>query len=70
MIAVMVRFQYENEFNEAQLQQIAEGARRRVSRHASSTIKTFTVDAARRQASTSTFGSQKTLQEVLLAAND
>ena len=27
MIAVMVRFQYENEFNEARLQQIAEGAR-------------------------------------------
>lgn len=27
MIVVMVRFQYENEFNEARLRQIAEGAR-------------------------------------------
>jgi hypothetical protein len=31
MIAVMVRFQYENEFNEARLQQIAEGARTKYS---------------------------------------
>ncbi|HKC94042.1 MAG TPA: hypothetical protein VKB81_08500 [Nitrospira sp.] len=47
MIAVMVRFQYENEFNEARLQQIAEGAR---SRFQGMPGVAFTVDPTKRQA--------------------
>ena len=50
MIAVMVRFQYENEFNEARLQQIAEGARSKFQGMPGLRSKAFTVDAARRQA--------------------
>ena len=50
MIAVMVRFQYENEFNEARLQQIAEGARSKFQDMPGLRSKAFTVDAARRQA--------------------
>ena len=50
MIAVMVRFQYENEFNEAHLQQIAEGARSKFQGMPGLRSKAFTVDAARRQA--------------------
>ena len=50
MIAVMVRFQYENEFNEARLQQIAESARSKFLGMPGLRSKTFTVVAARRQA--------------------
>jgi heme-degrading monooxygenase HmoA len=50
MIVVMVRFQYENEFNEARLQQIAEGARGKFQGMPGLRSKAFTVDAARRQA--------------------
>jgi heme-degrading monooxygenase HmoA len=50
MIAVIVRFQYENEFNEARLQQIAESARSKFLGMPGLRSKTFTVDAARRQA--------------------
>ena len=50
MIAVMVRFQYENEFNEARLQQIAESARSKFQGMPGLRSKTFTVDAAKRQA--------------------
>ena len=50
MIAVMVRFQYDNEFNEARLQQIAESARSKFLGMPGLRSKTFTVDAARRQA--------------------
>ena len=50
MIAVIVRFQYENEFNEAHLQQIAEGARSKFQSMPGLRSKAFTVDAARRQA--------------------
>ncbi len=50
MIVVMVRFQYENEFNEARLQQIAEGARSKFEGMPGLRSKAFTVDAARRQA--------------------
>ena len=50
MIAVIVRFQYENEFNEARLQQIAEGARSKFQGMPGLRSKAFTVDAARRQA--------------------
>lgn len=50
MIAVLVRFQYENEFNEARLQQIAEGARTKFQGMPGLRSKAFTVDAAKRQA--------------------
>ena len=50
MIGVMVRFQYENEFNEARLQQIAEGACSKFQGMPGLRSKAFTVDAARRQA--------------------
>ena len=50
MIAVMVRFQYENDFNEVRLQQIAEGARTKFQGMPGLRSKAFTVDAARRQA--------------------
>ncbi|SLM49790.1 conserved protein of unknown function [Nitrospira japonica] len=50
MIAVMVRFQYDTEFNEAHLQQIAEGARSKFQGMPGLRSKAFTVDAARRQA--------------------
>ena len=50
MIAVMVRFQYENGFNEAHLQHIAEGARSKFHGMSGLRSKAFTVDAARRQA--------------------
>jgi hypothetical protein len=50
MIAVMVRFQYENAFNEARLQQIADGARSKFQGMPGLRSKTFTVDAAKRQA--------------------
>jgi len=50
MIAVMVRFQYENEFNEARLQQIAEGARSKFQGMPGLRSKAFTVDAAKRLA--------------------
>ena len=50
MIAVIVRFQYENEFNEARLQQIAEGARSKFQGMPGLRSKAFTIDAARRQA--------------------
>jgi hypothetical protein len=50
MIAVIVRFQYDNEFNEARLQQIAEGARSKFQGMPGLRSKAFTVDAARRQA--------------------
>ena len=50
MIAVMIRFQYENELNEARLQQIAESARSKFLGMPGLRSKTFTVDAARRQA--------------------
>ena len=50
MIAVMVRFQYELEFNEAGLQKIAEGARSKFQGMPGLRSKTFTVDAAKRQA--------------------
>ncbi len=50
MLAVMVRFQYENEFNETRLQQIAEGARGKFEGLPGLRSKAWTVDAARRQA--------------------
>ncbi|MFO0705454.1 MAG: YdhR family protein [Nitrospira sp.] len=50
MIAVMVRFQYEHEFNEARLQHIAEGARTKFQGMPGLRSKAFTVDAANRQA--------------------
>lgn len=50
MIAVMVRFQYENEFNEARLQQIADGARSKFQGMPGIRSKAFTLDATRRQA--------------------
>ena len=50
MIAVMVRFQYENEFNEARLQQIAEGARSKFQGMPGVRSKAFTVDPTKRQA--------------------
>ena len=50
MIAVIVRFQYENEFNEVHLHQIAEGARSKFEGMPGLRSKAFTVDAARRQA--------------------
>lgn len=50
MIAVVVRFQYENEFNEARLQQIADGARTKFQGMPGVRSKAFTLDAARRQA--------------------
>lgn len=50
MIAVMVRFQYENDFNEARLQQIAEGARAKFQGMPGVRSKAFTLDATRRQA--------------------
>jgi hypothetical protein len=50
MIAVMVRFQFENEFNEARLQQIADGARSKFQGMPGVRSKAFTLDAARRQA--------------------
>jgi hypothetical protein len=50
MIVVMVRFQYENEFNEARLQQIAEAARSKFEGMPGLRSKAFTVDTARRQA--------------------
>lgn len=50
MIAVMVRFQYDTEFNEAHLQQIAEGARSKFQGMPGLRSKAFTVDAAKRQA--------------------
>lgn len=50
MIAVMVRFQYENEFNEARLRQIAEGAHGKFRGMPGLRSKAFTIDAARRQA--------------------
>ena len=50
MIAVIVRFQYENEFNEAHLQQIADGARSKFQGMPGLRSKAFTVDAAKRQA--------------------
>jgi hypothetical protein len=50
MIAVMVRFQYEKEFNETRLRQIAEGARSKFQGMSGLRSKAFTVDAARRQA--------------------
>ena len=50
MIAVIVRFQYENEFNEARLQQIAEGARSKFQGMPGLRSKAFTIDAAKRQA--------------------
>ena len=50
MIAVIVRFQYENEFNEARFQQIAEGARSKFQGMPGLRSKAFTIDAARRQA--------------------
>ena len=50
MIGVMVRFQYENEFNEALLQQIAEGARNKFEGMPGLRSKAFTVDANKRQA--------------------
>ena len=50
MIAVMVRFQYENEFNEARLQSIAAGARGKFEGMPGLRSKAFTVNAARRQA--------------------
>lgn len=50
MIAVMVRFQYEDDFNETRLSQIAEGARRKFEGMAGLKSKTFTVDPAKRQA--------------------
>jgi hypothetical protein len=43
MIAVMVRFQYENEFNEARLQQIAEGARSKFQGMRGLRSKAFTI---------------------------
>ncbi len=50
MIAVMVRFQYENEFNEARLQQIADSARSKFQGMPGVRSKAFTLDATRRQA--------------------
>ena len=50
MIAVMVRFQYENDFNEARLQQIADGARSKFQGMPGVRSKAFTLDVARRQA--------------------
>lgn len=50
MIAVVVRFQYENEFNEARLQQIADGARSKFQGMPGVRSKAFTLDAAKRQA--------------------
>ena len=50
MIAVMVRFQYENDFNEARLQQIADGARAKFQGMPGIRSKAFTLDVARRQA--------------------
>ena len=50
MIAVMVRFQYDNEIDETHLQQIAEGARSKFQGMPGLRSKAFTVDAARRQA--------------------
>ena len=50
MIAVVVRFQYENDFNEARLQQIAEGARTKFQGMPGVRSKAFTLDATRRQA--------------------
>lgn len=50
MIAVMVRFQYENDFNEARLQQIAEGACTKFQGMPGVRSKAFTLDVTRRQA--------------------
>jgi hypothetical protein len=50
MVAVMVRFQFENEFNETRLQHIAEGARNKFQGMPGLRSKAFTVDAAKRQA--------------------
>jgi hypothetical protein len=50
MIAVMVRFRYENDFNEARLQQIADGARTKFQGMPGLHSKAFTIDTARRQA--------------------
>lgn len=50
MIAVMVRFQYDAEFNEARLQQIATGAHSKFEGMPGLRSKAFTVDAAKRQA--------------------
>lgn len=50
MIAVMVRFQYENDFNEARLRQIAEGARNKFQGMPDLRSKAFTIDATKRQA--------------------
>ena|SRR6188508_2286596 len=50
MIAVMVRFQYENEFNEVRLQHIAEGARSKFEGMPGLRSKAFTIDAVKRQA--------------------
>ena len=50
MIAVIVRFQYENEFNEVHLQQIAEGARSKFEGMPGLRSKAFTFYAASRQA--------------------
>ncbi len=50
MIVVRLRFQFENEFNEARLQQIAEGARSKFEGLPGLRFKAWTVDAARRQA--------------------
>ena len=50
MIAAMVRFQYENDFNESRLQQIAEGARTKFQGMPGLRSKAFTVDADKRQA--------------------
>jgi len=50
MIAVMVRFQYENDFDEVRLRQIAEGARAKFQGMPGVRSKAFTLDAPRRQA--------------------
>jgi heme-degrading monooxygenase HmoA len=50
MIAVMVRFQYDNEIDETHLQQIAEGARSKFQGMPGLRSKAFTVDGARRRA--------------------
>lgn len=50
MIAVIVRFQYETEFNEAHLQQIAEGARSKFQGMPALRSKAFTIDATKRHA--------------------
>ena len=50
MIAVLVRFRYESEFNETRVRQVADAARTKFEGMPGLRSKAFTVDAANREA--------------------